>query len=72
MSLFRSFQAIPLKISLFFYFLSGYFPLSSLLSSHRTVHTIDFLEVKHEELLNFEIAFSFRIDKTGNLVKRKN
>jgi histone-arginine methyltransferase CARM1 len=43
----------------------GYFPLHALLSSHRTVHTIDFSEVTDKELLKFDIDFSFRIDKTA-------
>ena len=42
----------------------GYFPPSSLVSSIRTVHTVDFLKVACEELQHFDIAFSFRIDKT--------
>ena len=43
----------------------GYFPMSSLLSTSRTVHKVDFLRVSREELLRFEIPFSIRIDKTG-------
>jgi histone-arginine methyltransferase CARM1 len=42
----------------------GYFQPSCLISNLRTVHTIDFLSVSCEELQNFEINFSFRIDKT--------
>ncbi|CAM9669122.1 unnamed protein product [Ectocarpus fasciculatus] len=43
----------------------GFFPSSALLSSSRTVHKVDFLRVSREELLSFEIPFSFRIDKTA-------
>jgi hypothetical protein len=50
-------------IHIFIY--TGYFPLHALLSSHRTVHTIDFSEVTDKELLKFDIDFSFRIDKTA-------
>ena len=45
---------------------AGSFPASSLLSSQRTVHTIDFSAVSTSELQDFQIPFSFRIDKTGN------
>ena len=45
--------------------LTGFFPSSALLSSSRTVHKVDFLRVSREELLSFEIPFSFSIDKTG-------
>jgi hypothetical protein len=48
-------------------FLSGYFPLSSLLCSQRVVHTIDFLSIEHKELLTFSIPFTFRIEKTGRI-----
>lgn len=43
----------------------GYFSTACLISSHRTVHTIDFLSVTCQELQNFEIGFSFRVDKTA-------
>ena len=43
----------------------GNFSIDSLLSFSRTVHCIDFSTVTCEELQNFEIPFSFRIDKTG-------
>ena len=44
--------------------MKGYFSPNCLVSSIRTVHTIDFLKVSCEELQNFEINFQFRIDKT--------
>lgn len=43
----------------------GCFPVSSLLSSNRTVHSIDFLRVTCTELVDFEIPFSFPIEKTA-------
>lgn len=43
----------------------GYFHTSCIISSHRTVHSIDFQRVSCLELQNFEINFSFRIDKTS-------
>jgi hypothetical protein len=43
----------------------GYFGSNIIVSSHRTVHTIDFLQVTTDELKTFEIDFSFRIDRTG-------
>ena len=43
----------------------GTFPLSSLLSTHRTVHAIDFSAVTPEELQGFDVDFSFRIDRTA-------
>jgi hypothetical protein len=46
-------------------FPTGFFPVSSLLSSTRTVHEVDFLRVSCDELIKFEIPFSFRIDRTG-------
>ena len=49
---------------------AGCFPISALLSSTRTVHTVDFLRVSCAELENFEIPFSFRIDKTGTQVSQ--
>ena len=44
----------------------GFFPLTSLLSSQRAVHTIDFTSIRPEDLHKFEVQFTFRIDKTGN------
>lgn len=43
----------------------GCFSSSSLLSSQRAVHTIDFSVITCIELQNFEIDFNFRIDKTA-------
>jgi len=43
----------------------GYFPSSSIISPHRTCHTIDFSVVQSEELHNFEIPFRFKIDQTA-------
>eukprot|EP00607_Mallomonas_marina_P009342 CAMPEP_0182421212 /NCGR_PEP_ID=MMETSP1167-20130531/6487_1 /TAXON_ID=2988 /ORGANISM="Mallomonas Sp, Strain CCMP3275" /LENGTH=326 /DNA_ID=CAMNT_0024598107 /DNA_START=225 /DNA_END=1205 /DNA_ORIENTATION=- len=43
----------------------GYFPAASLLSSERTVHSVDFSSVTAEELQNFEVLFSFRIEQTA-------
>lgn len=43
----------------------GYFPAASIISPHRTCHTIDFSVVRPEELHNFTIAFSFKIDQTA-------
>lgn len=43
----------------------GYFNSNIIISSHRTVHTIDFQEVTTDELRSFNIDFSFRIDRTG-------
>ncbi len=43
----------------------GSFPASALISGQRTVHTIDFSAVSCEELQDFEVPFSFRIDQTG-------
>jgi histone-arginine methyltransferase CARM1 len=43
----------------------GNFSSESLLTFSRTVHCIDFSTVTCEELKNFEIPFSFRIDKIG-------
>lgn len=45
----------------------GCFPVASLISSNRTVHSVDFGRVSCDELQNFEIPFSFRIDKTGTI-----
>lgn len=45
--------------------LLGGFNVEDLLSNFRTVHTIDFTSVSVEELLYFEIPFSFPIHKTG-------
>lgn len=45
---------------------AGNFPVSSLLSLNRTVHTIDFTSVTLPELQQFTIDFHFRIDKTGS------
>lgn len=42
----------------------GYFPSTFLISKQRTIHCIDFNVVTCEELKNFEIPFTFRIDKT--------
>jgi hypothetical protein len=53
-------------------FLSGCFPVSSLISTNRTVHSVDFGRVSCAELQNFEIPFSFRIDKTGKDVALRN
>jgi type I protein arginine methyltransferase len=43
----------------------GYVPAATLISRHRTIHTIDFSAVDNEDLQHFEIPFSFHIDKTG-------
>lgn len=43
----------------------GFIPLTSLLSSQRTVHTVDFSSVTPEELQKFEVLFSFRIEQTA-------
>lgn len=43
----------------------GFFPASSLLSSERTVHTVDFSSVTAQELQNFEVLFSFNIEHTA-------
>lgn len=43
----------------------GYVPSSSLISSQRTVHTIDFNSVSCSELQKFTIPFSFRVDRTS-------
>jgi len=42
----------------------GYFPSSSIISPHRTCHTIDFSLVNPEELHKFDIPFKFKIDQT--------
>lgn len=44
---------------------TGYVPPSTLISSNRTIHTIDFSAVTVEELQSFDIDFVFKIDKTG-------
>jgi histone-arginine methyltransferase CARM1 len=43
----------------------GYFPASSIISPHRTCHTIDFSMVQPEELHKFDIQFKFKIDQTA-------
>ena len=43
----------------------GTFPSSNMLSQYRTVHSIDFSTVSCDDLKNFEILFSFKIDQTG-------
>lgn len=43
----------------------GYFPSSSLLSSEYASYEVDFRSVTAEELQNFEIPFSFTIERTG-------
>lgn len=45
----------------------GYFEPRQLVSNQRTVHTIDFQTVTIEELKNFHIDYSFRIDRTDML-----
>jgi ubiquinone/menaquinone biosynthesis C-methylase UbiE len=46
-------------------YFSGYVTPASLISTHRTVQSIDFSAVSTEELKTFEILFSSTIDKTG-------
>jgi len=43
----------------------GYFPASSIVSSGRVVHTIDFAQVAPIELQSFEINFTFNIATTS-------
>jgi len=43
----------------------GYFPSSSIISPHRTCHTIDFSVVNPEELHKFDIPFKFKVDQTA-------
>ena len=43
----------------------GYFSAASIISSHRTCHTIDFSVVQPRELHAFTINFSFKIDQTA-------
>lgn len=45
----------------------GYFPQSSIISPHRTCHTIDFSVVQPEELHKFDVQFKFKIDQTAIL-----
>jgi len=43
----------------------GLIPPTSLMSSQRVEHTIDFSRVSNQELQNFEVKFAFKIDKTA-------
>jgi histone-arginine methyltransferase CARM1 len=43
----------------------GFFPSSSIISQHRTVHTIDFSAILPNELQNFHIEFAFQMDQTA-------
>jgi hypothetical protein len=42
-------------------------PVDSLISSHRTIHDVDFSVVTKEELQQFEIPMTFLVEKTGAL-----
>lgn len=46
----------------------GYIQPETLISTHRTEHTVDFSLVTVEELQDFEIEFSFPITKTGQCI----
>ncbi len=46
-------------------YLAGFVPVDSLISSHRTIHDVDFNVVTKEELQQFEIPMTFLIEKTG-------
>lgn len=43
----------------------GYVSPEVIISSHRTIHTVDFSTVTVQELQNFDVSFSFVADKTA-------
>jgi type I protein arginine methyltransferase len=57
----------PSRVWILIHFLwfPGFFPLQSLISNSRTVHSVDFSTVTCQELQQFEIPYRFRIDRTG-------
>ena len=52
-----------------FHIVTGYFHSTSIVSAQRTVHKINFNSVTCEEIQSFVVNFSFRIDKTGEMVE---
>eukprot|EP00605_Chrysophyceae_sp_TOSAG23-4_P001638 GSChrysophyteH1.ASY1.ANO1.1799.1 assembled CDS len=59
-------EAVPIAEEEYFtQAIVGFFPVSSIISPNRTVHTIDFATVLPEEFHEFKIEYVFRIETTA-------